>query len=237
MTGSPGSRRRHLAIWPLAVLLAVAWLGGCDGGSGTEPADQQVTPSPAHSPSPGALAATATPLSTPSAAAPGDGQAVEVPEAGEPPSLEGLYSEDELEVARTMGDYYAWLMAHPDTEPELVENIFGEPRETGYRPTRQQIAREKVAQFQKHTWWWTAEEETRVAHVEVLDEQAPHVRIVRIYYHRPSKTRLMDSQGRVHEVLPPTRRFEEEIWVRTDRDSPWQTVSILNSGQWQEGDV
>ena len=30
-----------------------------------------------------------------------------------------------------MADYYAWLMSHPNTDPELVDKIFDEPRETG----------------------------------------------------------------------------------------------------------
>lgn len=242
MPARPLSGTRRLAAPLLAVVVATAALAGCEGDSGapSETADERPTPSPARSASSRQVAPSTPPAPTPPVTKPDadrDGQGIDVPQAGEPPSLEGLHSEDELEVARTMGDYYAWLMAHPDTDPELVENIFDEPRETGYEPTRLEIAREKVAQFREHRWWWTRESETRVVHVEVLDEQAPNIRVVRIYYHRPGEARLISTDGEVHEILPATRRFEEEIWTRDDGESPWQTINVMNTGEWQKGDI
>jgi hypothetical protein len=73
--------------------------------------------------------------------------------------------------------------------------------------------------------------------LEVLDEKAPNVRAVRIYYHRPTQARLIDAKGNVHERLPAGRLFEEEIWGRDDGDAPWQIISILNTGEWEKGDL
>jgi hypothetical protein len=234
----------------LAVLMvATLVVAGCDRGSQT-PEGGELAETPSPWPDDDATSAAVAPRgdtaspgpSTPSKAATPGGDADQaagrkVPEAGEPPPLDGLYSDDELEVARTMADYYAWLMAHPNTDPELVDKIFDDPRESGYRPSRLEVAREKVTQFREHQWWWTSDRETRIVNVEVLDEKASNVRVVRIYYHRPTQARLIDAKGNVHERLPAGRPFEEEIWGRDDGDSPWQVISILNTGQWEKGDL
>jgi hypothetical protein len=231
-----------------ALMVATLVVAGCDPGSQT-PEGGELAETPSPWPDDDATSAAVAPRgdtaspgpSTPSKAATPGGDADQaagrkVPEAGEPPPLDGLYSDDELEVARTMADYYAWLMSHPNTDPELVDKIFDDPRETGYEATRREIAHGIVKQYKDHKWWWTNSESLKVVDIEVLDKRARNTRVVRIYYHRRTDAQLIDVKGEVHSKRSPGRTAVKEVWARDDRDSPWQTISVLSTGRWEKGD-
>jgi len=226
-------------------MVATLVVAGCDRGSQT-PEGGELAETPSPWPDDDATSAAVAPRgdmaspgpSTPSKAATPGGDADQaaarkVPEAGEPPPLEGLYSDDELEVARTMADYWMWLIRHPNTDPELVKKIFGRPKE-GKPPTKH--AREILEKYKKHQWWWTGGK-PEVVDIEVLDQQAPNVRVVRIYYRRRESMKLIDSNENVHSERPPNRTWWEEVWSREDADSAWKTISVMEKGHWRQRDL
>lgn len=183
-------------------------------------------------------AATIDPDTPPTAPSPEDDtetQGADVPQAGEPPPLDGLYSEDELEVARAINAYWSWLLRHPDTDPELVERIFTQPEESD-GTTFLDGWQETIRQYQEHRWWWTGGT-SEVEHVEVLDDQLPNTRLVRVYYHRAERAELVDAEGQVHSDREPARKWWDETWVREDSESPWKVVSVGDSGEWEGDDL
>lgn len=224
---TPPPQRRPARTLLAAALTALA-LAGCDTGPSddVEAAGKNNGPAALDNPTP-------TPSPTPSPTADQDAEDEgdsEIPEAGEPPPLDGLHSNDELEVARTSERYWAWLMEHPNTDPELLKEIV-RPDTDIYESLHR-----LVAHYQEEGLWWTGEGTNEVIDVEVLNAEVPYIRLVRIYYHRDTAGQLVDAEGVVHDEVEPKRRWVEEQWSREEEQDPWRLDAIVDEGTWEEGE-
>lgn len=223
------------SVLTLAALVAlVALLSGCDsgsdgpeqpnGGSPSPVAEHTVEPTtpPTGSPS----STTASPRAPETRGANSDAE-LEVPETGEPPSLEGLRSDDELTVARTMARYAGWMSAHPEVDPDLLRRVLHPDINSDY-----ELLRKLAAYHRENGLWWVGGD-SRVTEVEILEE-TPRTRVVRIHYERDEPAHLVDTHGTVHDEKKRRRWWTEEVWQRASRDDPWRTTSIGESTDAQE---
>lgn len=222
MSPRPHPRRtagRGLTALTAALLL----LAGCTGdddvnpdefGPGAEAAGEEDGPATLDTPTP-----------TPT---PADDEGPEIPEAGEPPPLDGLYSNDELEVARTRQRFASWLFGHLGTSPDLVGEIT-QPDTESYKRQHSLLER-----YENEGLWWSGGT-LEIIDVEVIDAEAG-TRLVRVYWIREEPSKLVDADGEVHDELPPERRWEQHVWSRKDTESPWRLVRTGAHGEWEEGE-
>jgi hypothetical protein len=224
----------------LAVLMvATLVVAGCDRGSQT-PEGGELAETPSPWPDDDATSAAVAPRgdmaspgpSTPSKAATPGGDADQaagrkVPEAGEPPPLDGLYSDDELEVARTMARYTEWMSQHPNVDPDSWSNIIHPKANKDY-----DLLRNLTANYRDHDRWWVGGN-SRVVKVDVL-ERKPRTRVVRIHYDRKEATKLLDPTGTVHKRKGPRQWWSEEVWHRSSTDDPWLVTSLGDSVDVEE---
>lgn len=216
----PHTRRRLLPVVLLVVLLAF----GCDSDAEV-PDDEDVAAT--RDEAEGPAGDTPTPTSSPAGDA--DEGEPEVPEAGDPPSLDGLVSDDELEVARTRQRYWSWLLRHRDTDSKLLEEVVG-PDTDIYESLHR-----LVVHYEEEGLRWE-QGTNEVVDVDVLDAQLPNTRVVRVYYHRDEPAQLVDAAGEVHDDLESARRWVEEVWARKDEQSRWRLIDVGDEGAWEEGE-
>ena len=96
------------------------------------------------------------------------------------------------------------------------------------------VQKDLLAYYVDQGQWWVAEP-TVVHSVEVVDDFAPNVVILRITLEHTDTQQLIDSEGTVHEVLEPRPPWvEENVYVRDDETSPWRLRSFLDLGSVED---
>lgn len=224
----------------LVALVGLAALGvllsGCDSGPGGSEQPNGISPDPvaeqtvepATPPSPRAPSSTTASPRAPETDGANSDAELEVPETGEPPSLEGLRSDDELTVARTMARYTAWMSEHPNVDPDAWSKIIDSELNRDY-----EALHNLTSHYRRNGLWWTGGD-SRVVDVEVLDSRGLNTRVVRIHYRRDDTAKLVDSQGHVHDKNLPRQWWSEEVWTRDGEDAKWLATDLGPSGDVEE---
>ena len=237
-TLGPSSAPRRALLCGL-IALAVACT---DAGADEDPVAAPVSPSPVETsasaspsapppspvPPPGtedpSLPPPATASRSPTPTASPTSTETFAPTDDPPPELM-LIGEDFDAVIRSYHAYRDWVFMHPD--PDRLDAIMHPECECI-------IQKDLLAHYVDQGQWWVAEP-TVVHSVEVVDDVAPNVVILRITLEHTDTQQLIDSEGTVHEVLEPRPPWvEENVYVRDDETSPWRLRSFLDLGSVED---
>ena len=84
--------------------------------------------------------------------------------------------------------------------------------------------------YEERGLWWVGEP-TVVHSVEVIDDFAPHVRVLRVVRERSAPSQLIDPSGTVHEALDAKApNVEENVFVRESETAPWLLRDFIDLG-------